>query len=67
MKSVLKYKTQKLREIFDAEHPHELSKEECQELIEALIADNTLILEEQRICYLRGYLDGLDTKKTFEG
>ena len=63
----LKYKTEKLREIFDAEQPHELSKEECQELIEALIADNTHIMEEQRICYLRGYLDGVESKKTFEG
>ena len=42
-----------------------LYKEECQELIEALIADNALIMEEQRICYLRGYLDGVENKKTF--
>ena len=62
----LKYKTQKLKEIFNAEQPHELSQEECQELIDALVADNTLIMEEQRICYLRGYLNGVENKKIFE-
>lgn len=48
------------------EEPAELSLEDCKVLIEYLLADNRLAVEECRICYMRGLVDGIETKKIFE-
>lgn len=52
--------------VLDLEKPAELSVEECKVLIEYLLADNRLAVEECRICYMRGLVDGIETKKVFE-
>lgn len=56
----------KLMKVLDLEKPAELSVEECKVLIEYLLADNRLAVEECRICYMRGLVDGIETKKIFE-
>lgn len=56
----------KLTQVLDLEKPAELSIEDCKVLIEYLLANNNLALEECRICYMRGLVDGIETKKTFE-
>lgn len=56
----------KLTQVLDLEKPAELSIEDCKVLIEYLLANNTLALEECRICYMRGLVDGIEAKKTFE-
>lgn len=62
----LKLKNTKICKILDCEQAAPLTLEECQELITYLIADNTAILEEHKICYMRGLIDGIEMKKTFE-
>lgn len=64
--SNLKLKNPKIRKILDCEQAAPLTLEECQELIAYLIADNSAILEEHKICYMRGLIDGIEMKKTFE-
>lgn len=56
----------KLTQVLDLEKPVELSFNECEVLIEYLLAENRLALEECRICYMRGLVDGIETKKMFE-
>lgn len=56
----------KLTQVLDLEKPAELSIEDCKVLIEYLLANNNLAMEECRICYMRGLVDGIETKKTFE-
>lgn len=65
---VSEYKNQipKLTQVLDLEKPAELSIEDCKVLIEYLLANNNLAMEECRICYMRGLVDGIETKKTFE-
>lgn len=64
--SRLRHSNPKLLKILDNDIPSELSIEECKELIDYFVALNALILEEERVCYLRGFLDGIEAKKTFE-
>ena len=64
--SEAKNRIPKLRKILDVEEASELSLDECKVLIEYLLADNRLAQEECRICYLRGFVDGIETKKIFE-
>lgn len=64
--SEYKNKIPKLTKVLDLEKPAELSIEECKVLIEYLLADNRLAVEECRICYMRGLVDGIETKKIFE-
>ena len=64
--SECKNRIPKLTQVLDLEKPAELSLDECKVLIEYLLADNILAMEECRICYLRGVVDGIETKKTFE-
>ena len=64
--SECKHQIQKLMKVLDLEKPAELSVEECKVLIEYLLADNRLAVEECRICYMRGLVDGIETKKVFE-
>jgi len=56
----------KLTQVLDLEKPAELSIEDCKVLIEYLLANNNLAMEECRICYMRGLVDGIETKKIFE-
>lgn len=64
--SECKNRIPKLTKVLDLEKPTELSLDECKVLIEYLLADNQLAIEECRICYMRGLVDGIETKKTFE-
>lgn len=64
--SECKNRIPKLTKVLDLENPAELSIDECKVLIEYLLADNRLAVEECRICYMRGLVDGIEAKKTFE-
>lgn len=64
--SEAKNRIPKLTQVLDLEKPTELSLEDCKVLIEYLLANNRLATEECRICYLRGLVDGIETKKMFE-
>lgn len=64
--SECKNRIPKLTKVLDLENPAELSLEECKVLIEYLLADNRLAVEECRVCYMRGLVDGIETKKIFE-
>jgi len=64
--SECKNRIPKLTKVLDLEEPAELSLEDCKVLIEYLLADNRLAVEECRICYMRGLVDGIETKKIFE-
>lgn len=64
--SEAKNRIPKLTSVLDLEKPAELSLDECEILIEYLLAENRLALEECRICYLRGFVDGIETKRMFE-
>ena len=64
--SECKNRIPKLTQVLDLEKPGELSLSECKVLIEYLLANNRLATEECRICYMRGLVDGIETKKIFE-
>lgn len=64
--TALKHQNEKLNGILDLDKPSELTKEECELLIEYLLAENNVVLEEYRICYMRGLMDGMEIKKTVE-
>lgn len=64
--SECKNRIPKLTQVLDLEKPAELSLEDCKVLIEYLLANNRLAVEECRICYMRGLVDGIETKKIFE-
>lgn len=64
--SECKNRIPKLTQVLDLEKPAELSLDECKVLIEYLLADNCLATEECRLCYMRGLVDGIETKKIFE-
>lgn len=52
--------------VLDLEKPSALTEEECELLIQYLLAENNVVLEEYRICYMRGLMDGMEIKKTVE-
>lgn len=64
--SECKNRIPKLTKVLDLEQPAELTVDECKVLIEYLLANNRLAVEECRICYMRGLVDGIETKKVFE-
>lgn len=64
--SECKSRIPKLMKVLDLEEPAELSLEECKVRIEYLLADNRLAVEKYRICYMRGLVDGIETKKIFK-
>lgn len=64
--SECKNRIPKLTQVLDLEKPAELSIEDCKVLIDYLLANNRLATEECRICYMRGFVDGIETKKIFE-
>lgn len=64
--SECKNRLPKLTKVLDLESPAELTLDECKVLIEYLLANNRLAVEECRICYMRGLVDGIEAKKIFE-
>lgn len=64
--TALKHQNEKINGILDLEKPSELTKEECELLIKYLLAENNVVLEEYRICYMRGLTDGMEIKKIVE-
>ncbi len=62
----LKHQNEKLNAVLDLEKPSALTKEECELLIQYLLAENNVVLEEYRICYMRGLMDGMKIKKIVE-
>ena len=62
----IKHQNEKLNAVLDLEQPSALTDEECELLIQYLRAENNVVLEEYRICYMRGLMDGMEIKKTVE-
>ena len=62
----LKHQNEKLNDVLDLEKPASLTEEECKLLIKYLLAENNVVLEEYRICYMRGLMDGMKIKKIVE-
>ena len=62
----LKHQNEKLNAVLDLEKPSALTEEECKLLIQYLLAENNVVLEEYRICYMRGLMDGMEIKKIVE-
>lgn len=62
----LKHQNEKLNAVLDLEKSSALSEEECKLLIQYLLAENNVVLEEYRICYMRGLMDGMEIKKIVE-
>lgn len=62
----IKHQNEKLNAVLDWEKPSALTEEECELLIQYLLAENNVVLEEYRICYMRGLMDGMEIKKTVE-
>ena len=60
----LKHQNEKLNAVLD--QPSALTEEECKLLIQYLLAENNVVLEEYRICYMRGLMDGMEIKKIVE-
>ena len=61
-----KLKAAKEKAVLDLEKPSALTEEECKLLIQYLLAENNVVLEEYRICYMRGLMDGMEIKKIVE-
>ena len=62
----LKYQNAKISAVLDLEKAAELTQEECELLIQYLLAENNVIMEEYRICYMRGLMDGMEIKRIVE-
>ncbi len=62
----LKHQNAKLSAVLDLETAAELTKEECELLIKYLLTENNVIMEEYRICYMRGLMDGMEIKRIVE-
>ena len=56
----IKHQNEKLNAVLDLEKPSALTEEECELLIQYLLAENSVVLEEYRICYMRGLMDGME-------
>ena len=63
---IAKARSRELNAVLDLEKPSALTEEECELLIQYLLAENNVVLEEYRICYMRGLMDGMEIKKTVE-
>ena len=61
-----KLKHQNENAVLDLEKPSALTEEECELLIQYLLAENNVVLEEYHICYMRGLMDGMEIKKIVE-
>lgn len=62
--SELKSKSELVRRVIENNEPIALDLEECKKLIAYLMADNELIWNEHRICYLKGLTDGIEIRNT---
>ena len=62
----LKHQNESINDVLDLEKPASLTEEECKLLIKYLLAENNVVLEEYRICYMRGLMDGMKIKKIVE-
>lgn len=62
--SELKGKSDTVRRMIENNEPSSLTIEECEALIKYLAADNDLVWNEHRICYLKGLTDGIQMEKT---
>lgn len=62
----LKHWNKKISAVLDLETAAELTKEECELLIKYLLAENNAVMEEYRICYMRGLMDGMEIKRIVE-
>ena len=62
----LKHQNEKLNAVLDLGKPSALTEEECKLLSQYLLAENNVVLEEYRICYMRGLMDGMEIKKIVE-
>ena len=49
--------------MIDSEKAASLTLEECEVLVEYLLAENDVILNQYRICYLKGLRDGIAVNK----
>lgn len=61
----IKEQNPKLGDIVDNASPHALSEEECADLIAVLKNENGRIFSEYRACYIKGLLDGIESKSKF--
>lgn len=52
-------KSEKVSDLIDSEKVAPLTLEECKVLVEYLLAENEVILNQYRICYLKGLRDGI--------
>lgn len=56
-------KSDKVLALIDSEKAASLTLEECEVLVEYLLAENDVILNQYRICYLKGLRDGIAVNK----
>lgn len=49
--------------MIDSEKAAPLTLEECKVLVEYLLAENEVILNQYRICYLKGLRDGITVNR----
>ena len=56
-------KSDKVIALIDSEKAASLTLEECEVLVEYLLAENDVILNQYRICYLKGLRDGIAVNK----
>ena len=56
-------KSDKVLALIDCEKAASLTLEECEVLVEYLLAENDVILNQYRICYLKGLRDGIAVNK----
>lgn len=56
-------KSEKVSDLIDSEKAAPLTLEECKVLVEYLLAENEVILNQYRICYLKGLRDGITVNR----
>lgn len=56
-------KSDKVIALIDSEKAASLTLEECEVLVEYLLAENDVILNQYRICYLKGLRDGITVNR----
>lgn len=59
-------KSDKVLALIDSEQAAPLTQEECEILVEYLLAENEVILNQYRICYLKGLRDGMTANKILD-
>ena len=59
-------KSDKVLALIDSEQAAALTLEECEILVEYLLAENEVILNQYRICYLKGLRDGMTANKILD-